>query len=84
MAKNISAYNLSWNEDEAPENYQEAHYMENASLAYNHPGGTWGVSAYCNNISNYAEKRSYMKAGGNGLLNISAPRTWGAVLSVKF
>lgn len=79
-----SAYHLSWNEEDEPGNYQEAHLMENASLAYNHPGGTWSLSAYVNNISNYAEKRNYMNAGGQGLLNISDPRTYGATLSVKF
>jgi iron complex outermembrane receptor protein len=79
-----SAYNLSWNEEDEPYNYQEAHFMENASLAYNHPGGTWSLSTYCNNITNYAEKRNYMNAGGMGMLNISDPRTYGAVLTVKF
>jgi hypothetical protein len=58
--------------------------MENANMAYNAPSGKWTLSAYVNNIENYAEKRTYMNAGGQGMLDIGDPRTYGAVLSVKF
>jgi iron complex outermembrane receptor protein len=83
-SKYQSAYRLSWNDDEYPYNYQEAFHMEDANATYSHPGGIWTLSAYVKNIFNYAEKRSYMNAGGNGSLTIGNPRTYGAVLSVKF
>jgi len=79
-----SNYRLSWNDDEYPENYQESFFTENANVSYNHSNGMWTLSAYVKNISNYAEKRMYMNAGGNGNLTIGNPRTYGAVLSVKF
>ncbi|MBN1628073.1 MAG: TonB-dependent receptor, partial [Deltaproteobacteria bacterium] len=66
-------YRLSWNDDEYPENYQETFHMENANAAYSHPNGMWTLSAYVNNIFNYAEKRMYMNAGGQGQLGIGNP-----------
>jgi iron complex outermembrane receptor protein len=83
-SKYKSDYRLSWNDDEYPENYQEAFHMEDANATYSHPGGTWTLSAYVKNINDYAEKRMYMNAGGSGQLSIGNPRTFGAVLSVKF
>jgi iron complex outermembrane receptor protein len=83
-SKYQSDYRLSWNDDEYPENYQEAFHMENASATYSHPGGAWTLSAYVNNINDYAEKRMYMNAGGQGQLSIGNPRTCGAVLTVNF
>jgi iron complex outermembrane receptor protein len=83
-SKYQSDYRLSWNDDEYPENYQEAFHMENANATYSHPGGVWTLSAYVKNINDYAEKRMYMNAGGQGQLSIGSPRTYGAVLSVKF
>jgi iron complex outermembrane recepter protein len=83
-AKYQSDYRLSWNEDDYPENYQEAFYMLGANMSYNSPSGKWSLSAYGNNLTNYAEKRMYMNAGGMGQLSIGDPRTYGAVLSVRF
>jgi len=79
-----TAYQLSWQDSWRPWNYQETHFMENANLSYNDPSGKWNFSAYVKNISNYAEKRLYMNAGGQGMLMIGDPRTYGGVLSVKF
>jgi iron complex outermembrane recepter protein len=79
-----TGYMLSWQDSWRPWNYQESHHMENANVAYNDPSGIWTLSAYVNNIENYAEKRTYMNAGGQGQLDIGDPRTYGAVLSVKF
>jgi iron complex outermembrane recepter protein len=79
-----TAYQLSWQDSWRPWNYQESHHMENANMAYNDPSGKWNLSVYVNNIENYAEKRTYMNAGGQGMLDIGDPRTYGVVLSVKF
>ena len=79
-----TGYNLSWNDDNYPWNHQETHHMLNASMVYNSPGGRWNLSAYVNNIGNYAEKRQYMEVAGRGRLSIGDPRTFGATLSVKF
>jgi iron complex outermembrane receptor protein len=61
-------------------NIQPAHHMINASLNYASPGGKWEINAYVKNIQNYAEK-----IGGRGdTLKLSAPRTFGAVLSLRY
>lgn len=57
--------------------------METVTLTYNPPGGIWSLSTYCNKIFDYAEKNMYM-SGGGGSLSIGNPRTYRAVLSVKF
>jgi len=58
--------------------------MLNANMVYSAPSGNWSLSAYVNNIENYAEKRQYMNVGGQGRMSIGDPRTYGATLSVKF
>jgi iron complex outermembrane receptor protein len=60
--------------------YQEAHVMADFSAAYSNPDGKWTLTGYVKNITNYAEKRSLIQQ----TLNISAPRTYGAVLSARF
>jgi iron complex outermembrane recepter protein len=78
-----TAYKLSWSDDDYPGNYQEKCHIENFNAVYNDPNGKWTVSGYVKNIFNYAEKTMFM-SGGNSLLTLGAPRTYGAVLSVKF
>ena len=79
-----TAYDLSWREIDYPLNYQESYHMEDVNLVYNHSDGKWSLSGYCKNITNYAEKRALLNMGGNKLLSIGNPRTYGGVLSVKF
>jgi len=79
-----SEYKLSWRDSDYPINFQESYFMEDFNLVYNNPDGVWNLSAYVKNITNYAEKRMIMNAGGGKLLSIGNPRTYGAVLSVKF
>ena len=69
-------YNYPWN-------YQEAHYMLNGSLLFNHASDIWSLRTYVKNATNYAAKNAY---GGHFdiKLGLSDPRTYGAVLSVKF
>ena len=79
-----TSYDLSWRESDYPMNYQESYHMEDFNAVYSHPNGRWNLSAYVKNIFEYAEKRMIMNAGGAKLLSIGNPRTYGAVLSVKF
>jgi iron complex outermembrane receptor protein len=79
-----TGYYLSWEDEYYPDNWQETHTMLNANMVYNAPSGNWSLSAYMNNITEYAEKRQYMNVGGMGRLSIGDPRTYGATLSVSF
>jgi len=78
-----SDYRLSWPEAEYTVNYQEAFNMTNASLTYTHSDGKWTLSANVKNLENYAEKTGYM-GGAVGQMMVGDPRTYSAVLSVKF
>jgi iron complex outermembrane receptor protein len=82
-ARYKSDYELSWKSSDRPYNYQEAAVLSNASLSYNNPDGNWSLSAYIRNITNYAEKRSYMGDPVNEMM-VGNPRTYGAVLSAHF
>ena len=55
---------------------QEPYHLSNFSLVYAHPDGKWTISGYVNNIENYAVKKSRY--------NIGPPRTYGAVLTVRY
>ena len=79
-----TAFDLSWRRIDYPINYQEAFHMEDVNLVYNHPDGKWNISAYVKNAFNYAEKRNIINMAGRKLLSIGNPRTYGAVLSVKY
>lgn len=81
-SKYQTSYKLSWKRTDYPYNYQEDFHTENIDVVYMHPDGKWTLSTYVNNITNYAEKRIYMSPGDK--LTIGDPRTYGAVLSVKF
>lgn len=82
-ARYKSDYELSWKSQDYPYNYQEAAVLTNASIYYNNPDGNWSLSAYIRNISNYAEKRSYMGDPVNEMM-VGNPRTYGAVLTARF
>ena len=77
-----SEYRLTWKEAEYPYNNQEAHHLENASMTYTDPNGKWTLTGYIRNIFEYAEKRAYRS--DQGFLSIGAPRTYGAVISVRY
>ncbi len=62
---------------------QKAHHIDNATLVYNSPDGKWSLSAYVKNLMDYAEKRFLDTMGGINM-NIGAPRTYGAILSVRY
>jgi iron complex outermembrane receptor protein len=76
-----SGYRLTWDADDYPYNYQEAHTKINLSATYNHPDDRWSLSGYVRNLTNYADKVGYSSRGDTRL---GTPRTYGAVLSVRF
>jgi len=60
--------------------WQEAYHMSNLSLIYAHPDGKWTLNGYVKNLEDYAVKKNIMK----GSMMIGPPRTYGAILSVRF
>jgi len=79
-----SSYELTFEKDFYPYNHQESHYILNGSIAFNHSSGMWSVNAYVKNATNYAVKNFWMDMAGSYSLGLNDPRTYGAVLSVKF
>lgn len=63
-------------------NTEPAHIMLDASLNYSAASGSWSINAYVKNAMNHAEKTGFYMTIDN--MQISDPRTYGAVLSVKF
>jgi hypothetical protein len=59
---------------------QEAHHISNISAIYSHPDGKWTLTGYVRNLENYAEKKNFMMDS----MMIGPPRTYGAVLSVRY
>jgi iron complex outermembrane receptor protein len=78
-----SSYRLSWMDSDYPSNYQEAFHTINLSAAYVNSDGKWTLSAYVRNLENYASKIGYFGAPVNATM-LADPRTYGAVLSVRF
>jgi iron complex outermembrane recepter protein len=72
------AYNASIT-DTSNVRWQEAYHLEDLSLVYASPDGKWNLTAYVKNLEDYAVKRS-----GGTTLQLGDPRTYGAVVSVKF
>ncbi|MDB9823469.1 TonB-dependent receptor, partial [Deltaproteobacteria bacterium] len=60
---------------------QEPHYISNITAVYADAEGKWTFTTYMKNITNYAAK---LHGRGTRSLNISAPRTYGAILSIKY
>jgi iron complex outermembrane recepter protein len=66
-------------------NRQEAYYTMDANINFAHASGNWNVNAYVKNATNYAVKTTTTGGGPVGdNLGLNDPRTYGAVLSVKF
>lgn len=61
-------------------NTEPDHIMADFSVNYGHSSGEWSLNAYVKNITNHAEKNGLMRAD----MRLGPPRTYGAVLSVKF
>jgi hypothetical protein len=62
---------------------QDAYRMGDFSLLYAHPNGQFTMTAYVKNLENYALKRSLIGQGG-GELRLAPPRTFGAVMTIRF
>ncbi len=73
-------YTLTNLPSDYPVNYQESYYTINGNITYTPAGGVWALNAYIKNATNYAAKTMVM----NSNMSISDPRTFGAVVSVKF
>jgi hypothetical protein len=67
-----------------PFNSQEAHYILNGSISFTHASGMWSLNAYVKNATDYAVKTFWMNRAGSYSLGLNDPRTYGAVLSLKF
>jgi iron complex outermembrane recepter protein len=79
-----SAYEMTWRHDkDYPNNYQEAFVNGDFTATYFSADGKWNFSAYCKNLRDYAEKRSWFGEPANEL-RIGPPRTFGGIISVKF
>ena len=79
-----SAYEMTWrHEKDFPYNFQEAFINGDVNLIYFSADGKWTLSGYIKNVRDYAEKRSWFGEPGNEL-RIGPPRTFGAVINVKF
>jgi iron complex outermembrane receptor protein len=63
-------------------NTEPTHLMLDASLTYYNADGKWNINAYGKNLTNHAEKTGFYM--GLDFLQIGAPRTFGATVSVKF
>lgn len=61
-------------------NYQEASHISEVSLNYIEPNGKWTLNGYCKNIEDYPIKTGLSQCD----MRTGDPRTYGAVLSVKF
>jgi len=85
-------YRLSWRDSEYPWNFQENYRTINLSAVYTSAGGHVSLSGYIKNLDNYAVKRMYMSGVTNpttglpnvGTMQIAAPKTYGAVLSLQY
>ena len=63
----------------------KAYSLWNANLTYSAPGDKWTLSAYVNNITNYAVLEQANTAGPVNVFGvIGAPRTYGVRLGAKF
>jgi iron complex outermembrane receptor protein len=66
-------------------NKQEAYYLVDANINFVHASGKWTLNGYIKNATNYAVKTTLAGGGPVGnKIGLNDPRTYGAVLSVKF
>jgi iron complex outermembrane recepter protein len=78
-----SGYRMSWKDADYPSNYQESFINGDVTGTYFSADGKYTISGYVKNVRDYAEKRAYFSGAGVEL-RIGSPRTYGAVISVKF
>ena len=81
-----SEYIVNYSKLDYPWSLQEDHKISNFTAVYSSPDGKWSLSGYVKNIENYATKRSYSIVGfqGESEMRIGPPRTYGAILTVRY
>jgi iron complex outermembrane recepter protein len=84
MLNNLSKAMLANSSMPLYANRQEAYYLVNGDITLTPSSGVWNLNVYVKNATNYAVKTSWNGMGGAGTLGLNDPRTFGAVLSVKF
>jgi iron complex outermembrane recepter protein len=78
-----SDYVMDYMATNYPVHYQEPYYLVNGSMTFSNTSGIWSVNAYVKNATNYAAK-NLLSSGMGWSMGITDPRTYGAVVSVKF
>jgi len=82
LTRDGSAMTDVWVKDLA---YQEGYMLHDVSAVYAHADGKWTLTGYVKNITNYAVKKSINIMGYTGSdLVLGPPRTYGAVLTLKY
>lgn len=76
-------FRLTWDKDDYPYNYQESYHCTNLSATYNDPNDRWNFTGYVRNLEDYAVKNGYFPAPDNQAY-LGNPRTYGAILSVRY
>jgi iron complex outermembrane recepter protein len=79
-----SEYVMDFRSINYPMSIQEPYFIYNGSVTFTHASGVWSLNAYVKNATNYAAKSFWMNNAGSYNLGLTDPRTYGAVLSVKF
>ena len=84
-------YIISFKKADSPWRDQEAYHISGLSLIYAHSDGKWTLTGSVKNLENYAVKRSLFGKGEDPEnqkmiydMMIGSPRTYSAVLSVRF
>lgn len=78
----VSDKTLRFQDSNEELNTEPAHMMVDASMNYYSPDGTWNINAYVKNLTNHAEKTGFYMS--LDYLQIGPPRTFGAIVSVRF
>jgi len=78
MDPNLGPSMVGWNK-------QELYYLVNGNINFVHASGKWTLNGYIKNATNYAVKTTLAGGGPSGnRIGLNDPRTYGAVMSVKF
>jgi hypothetical protein len=78
-----SSYIMDPKTSNYPMAYQEPYYIYNGSVRFMDSSGKWSLNAYVKNALNYAAKTFWVRLQSSNF-GISDPRTYGAILSLKF
>jgi hypothetical protein len=67
-------------------NRQESYYLVDGNITFMHSSGKWTLNAYIKNATNYAVKTTLAGGGptGGNKIGLNDPRSYGAILSLRF